>query len=878
MKHNHAPWSDIIPSLLVFSLTLAAAISFAQESPLEEAEPSATAAIDSATPAKTAIPWVSSSKPPLAFDETRILHARDQARRVGWTDAVIDAQAGEAASKEERIWRLCQKAAIFGDKSRAEKAANALLESVSGQEIAGSRDDLWKTFGLLAKSYDCLMAIPEWKDLDASLRDPLRDAFQAQVKTCFEKNQTPIAGQDALSDLSLRIYAGLLAGATAFAHSAYAGEEGKPGFVSLLNQEFTPEGLLRNGSLRRQVESGDGVLITGCALRACSPEIFAPVESSLRCSVESIVDLVYPAGRFPSAVREIPDPIELSRYLERGNLLLNLPRIAAVLDRLYQEKPRSAESLLMGGLTIARKKPAIVPSRALPQTGVVILNDASSAIPLSIFFDVGLSGASPSSALLAMEWKQETPPQIGGAQSAATDRFNTVTIDRKSQPPAPTEGEDARNPLLYSCKLFDDGATYVHAIASGQFTERAAYPNDVVSTPVSTYERALFLASPLAVDLFWARGGKQHDWIYHSPAGIEKLINGDWAPYAVASGEYPWMSGAGVSTFAANLKGVYGVLFDKTPASEIRQRLWVIDPAGSQLISVKNEKSSSLILRREMIEDEGDLFAVVHEWFPESQAMDVQIERIPLDSAVNQRDFQASAFALVRGAETHIFLSSINPDGSYTAQYKNGQVVFQGAFGYIQLINGQAARLRLVGTTLRYDATGIQMPAALNLGVVKTVNSDTGEMKAQFENRLPVNEALSGDTLIALTPQLAPVMYRPLVIEKMSAWESEETVQLRYRPNPGNPQPGFGAPIATGDQLIYENCAELTLQKPDYYSLRYSAPADVTIGGATDRNRVFFMKSQLIQKVRGESTAGAIQFHVDTNESVDGRVEFYRIP
>lgn len=893
MKRINAVWS----AYLLFALAFCAIFGsinpglFAQDSTSADAAQSttaalesATAAVESATPAQADEAWISKCLPPLAFDRQRVKQARDQAKRVGWTDAIVDAQtgepaAGESLTKADKVWRSCLKAALFGEKRRAEKAANDLLEWISTAAPAPNSAEFWEAYSLALQAYDCLTAISEWPELDAALRGKVAEQLQTKARTVLDgqENAARDNTQDALRASSLRLYAGLLSGATDIAKAVWFGSSDKPGFVDTVKKEIAPEGAIGSGSLRGHVESGQDFLLACAVLVASSTEAFAPIEPYARQSVEFIRDLIVPTGRFPKAARSLPERGALVRYLERGNALFDNLGLSPILNLYYKEKPRTAESLLIGGMAKAGSSSDSFRQIVMPMTGAVILTDASAAMPL--YLDTGLSGGLASSALLAVEWRNETASPAGETESQGTDRFNTVVIDRMSQPSTPSGGEEARNGFIYSSKAFQHGAAYIRAIAAGQYTERAAYPAGTVSTPVFTYERALYVSPPFVVDLFRARGGRLHDWIYHTPAGIEKLINGEWSSYSVASGDYPWLTASNASALAANLKGVYGVSFNPLPGNDLRHRLWFIDPAGTQLISVKNGEGSSLIARREMIEDEGDLYAAVHEWRKGSMPDNVQIEPILLDPPANARGFQAIALAIVQGEETNIFLSSINPEAVYNGKYKNGQIVFQGAFGHILLRGETAERLRLAGNILRYDASGIQMKEALNIGVVRNVNTDTGAMETDFSNRLPANERLNGDTFTALTTQMAPVMYRTLVVEKVTASELADTAQLRYRPNTSDSQPGLGAPIRIGDQLIYENMAELAQTRKNYFTFDYSAPADVTIGGATDLNRVFLAKSQILRKVRGESTAGAIQFHIDPQEGVDaGHVEFYRIP
>ncbi|MGC9327081.1 MAG: hypothetical protein ACP5I1_05580, partial [Candidatus Hinthialibacter sp.] len=356
------------------------------------------------------------------------------------------------------------------------------------------------------------------------------------------------------------------------------------------------------------------------------------------------------------------------------------------MNRIYQERPRSAESLLIAGLIEKKAEEKVSVTTALPQTGALILHDSSDKIPQVVYVDAGLSGQGDSSAMLSLEWKDASSPFADRSDSAEDYISNTVVIDRILQPPAPSNKEEAQNAYIYSCKVFDDRAVYARAAAAGQYTERSAYPNGAASTPVLTYERILFLSSPFVVDLFRVRGGRVHDWIDYSPAGIESLIHGEWGSFNAASNEYPWLINS-EKIDSAEMKGIYGVVFNPLPGNDIRRRLWMIDPAGSQLIAAKHKTGATLISRRTSAEEEGDLYVMIHERFTKAPPSNIRFEQLPLDPGVNRRGFQAFAFALIQEGEEHLFLFSLNPEVEFSSRYKGGRIIFQGSFGHVLLKN-----------------------------------------------------------------------------------------------------------------------------------------------------------------------------------------------
>lgn len=882
MKRIYAIWGGLILlALLTISIYPVWSESPGEgELDIAASELSAAETLDSATPATANIrpstTWVETCRPPLLFSTGRVAQARDRARRVGWTEAVIDAQANPAPGAGEKAWSSCLKAALFGEIQRAQNAATTLAEAL---KAAPAKDDPSAVRGLMLalQSYDCLVALPEWEKIEPSIRDSLKEALNGYVTPIFDR-ETAVS-ETPLRTVSLRLYAGLLTGATAAALAALEGEEGNPGLDKLAITEILPEGIVRDYSLQKQVNDGEAFFMACAALRSGAPETSRRLEPAAKAMMELVRDLIYPTGHFPSVVRERPPVEHLIRFLERGVDLFGDPHAIEILNALYKIHPRRAESLLFADIPDAKEKTPAAIVRALPQTGVAILHDATADLPLSMYLDTGLSGENRSSALLAIEWNASRREAVETLDDIRTDHFNTLIIDRAIQPAAPSHEDEARNAFLYSCKAFEDGAAYVRAVAQGEFTERAAYPAETVSTPVPTYERTLFLSSPFAADLFRARGGRVHDWIYHSPTGLSQLINGEWSVYSPTPEDYPWMKDSPEPLQAATLKDYYGFLFAPLPGTKRHHRIWVIDPAGTQWIWSKNGGGAALVGRRAMVEDEGDLFTVVHEWFEGDAAPDVKVERLRLDPGANQRDFQSVAFVWSQGEDEHMILSSMNPDVSHQGQYNNGQIVFQGAFGHIHLRQGKVERMRLVGgSTLRYGAYGVQTNAALNFGVARGVNPASGILEAEFSNHLPGGPTMQGDVLMALSPRIAPVMYRPLVVDGVTQYGPPQSFLTRYRLDAKALRPSLGEPVTTGDQLIYENGVELSKIKDDLFAVEYSAPAGVLIEGATDRHRIFFSRSELIRKVRGDFSANTIQFHLEPHESVDGRVEFYRIP
>jgi hypothetical protein len=327
------------------------------------------------------------------------------------------------------------------------------------------------------------------------------------------------------------------------------------------------------------------------------------------------------------------------------------------------------------------------------------------------------------------------------------------------------------------------------------------------------------------------------------------------------------------------IQGVYGVQFKAARGMDQRRRLWLVDPVGSQLIKSVKQSGSSIVVRRQMDGDEGDVFVVIHELVKEGATVDVEIKQLKLDPAPNRRGFQAVAFAVVQGDETNIFLSSMNPDVEYSTEFNGARIVFQGAFGHVNLSKGTLSRMRLAGgVSLRYDAHGLSMKSPVSMGIVRNVQATENAIEVDFDYRIPTGAMLAGNAITVLAKEIAPVMYQPMIIDAIESQDIPQKIRLRHGVEQNKIQPGLCAAIEIGSRVIMENSAELIRSDEDQYSLAYTAPVDVMIESAEKRRRVFLTKSNLIRKMRGELSVGTIQFSMQPEESVDGMVEFRRVP
>jgi len=595
-------------------------------------------------------------------------------------------------------------------------------------------------------------------------------------------------------------------------------------------------------------------------------------------------ELFYPDGTnafYVSNPAQTQD--ELAEVLEHGYALFGDSKYQFVLRNIYKTAMRRGEALLLGK-SIAEMivSPLAFRSTALPRTGAALLHDTSAALPLSVFMNTGFGSPDSKTALLSIELLSDQNAVSSFTAGADTAGYNTVLVDRKPHNGRIAEPTAPANAILLAFHEFGDGGTYASANASGQFGEKAAYPSD---TPAFRfYQRLLYCVSPYVVDLFRVQGGQWHDYVYHGPGLIHSLPGESWTPFAGFTDEPGILKGAEAASQVSTQKGIYAFSFLPREAGQLSERLWFIDPVGSQRITGKSRSHSFIVARREMKENEGDLFAVVHEIHRGDPSPNFRVSRVDLEPATDPRGFQAVALAVEQGNDLDLFLSAIQPDVQYTANYRNGKIVFQGSFGHVRMKEGKFQTLQLVGgTKLRYDVHGVEMEKSLIVGAVNGVQSASGAVTVQFPYRFPTGNAELGNLLMVMAASPFPVMFQPLMIRQVEGEIADfggplQTVTMQNHPNLIDPPLSLAAPIRNGDQVLHETVAELTYRGGDDYSIFYSAPVTLMVDGAGENHRVVLQTGTLLRRIRGEAVAGTVSFHLDPLESVDGRVNFMRMP
>ncbi len=824
----------------------------------------------------------------LTFSASEIVQIRDQAKRVRWTEMFVDTQLNTSNQRPGRqVWIETIKAALFGENERILKTADRLqhfLSELSGKPLRVDESSNTFTTGdmfHLVQSYDCMLALPEWNEIEKEKRQALHhDLVQACSRTLIS-SPSLLQPSSFVHFQATRLYAGLAMGATEIVNLSLKGDDKIDGLPTLLRRYLTAEGLIYRSSLSDHTSVASHLLQAGLAISSASTTRFEYLRPWLKKTADVMAELAFPTGNVPEFISTF-DTNNLALLFERGYRLFAEPKYGLILNAIYQQNPRSPEALLIGSSSTDVSMDATFNSVAFPQSGAALLRNVHAKQPLSVYLDTGLfSSMGDVSALLAIDMRIQNGPLTSFSEGIGTAGYNTVIVDKQSQQTNPVDPEKPNNGFIYSFKPLNDQSTYMLAQAAGEYSERPAYNADIGSTPfpVTYYHRMLYFADPFLIDFFRVRGGRTHDYVYHSAGDIAQVPDGETRPLKLDESELPLLKQADSMNETISAEGVYHVHF-KSPVEQIpSEKLWFVDPLESQLITGKIDGHSFLVNRRAVNNNEANLFASVHEIIRATDAPDTNIVRLTLEPQPNRRDFQAVAIAIEHGDQSDIFLSTTSPNVEYAAEYKDGRIVFQGWFGHIRLKKDVFESLRLVaGKRLRYDTHGVELKDILDVGVVQQVFPDEGALTINFPKALSEGDILQGHSIMALSMEGAPVNYHTLTIDKIMGEEKPQKVIFQFIPSLKNPIPTLAAPARVGEQVLFENVAELIKVGREQYRLHYTCPTDVIVDGSNNRNRVLIQSSLISKRIRGESLAGVIQFHAYPMERIDGKIEFHTIP
>ncbi|RJP26454.1 MAG: hypothetical protein C4527_14925 [Candidatus Omnitrophota bacterium] len=813
-----------------------------------------------------------------AFSNVQIREVRDLARRVGWTERTLDVHFAKMNIPEPNVWQSCAKAAILGGTDRVRLAAAVLNEVVTQSSF--STDELPASAFSLLQSYDCLIALPEQPQHNEEIWGDLQRNVEHFSRILFESSPNNPSPAQEIHLQAARLYAGMVTGASSAVHTILQGNTETPSFGRMLRNGLTCEGLLLDVPLDEHIVICTDLLQAAKALQTYHPESFSNLSPLLQRTADVICELMQADGNLPvNLIDEEQKRIQLAALIERANSLFDKPAYRFLLNNLYETDARPGDALLYGALSLEAASLPLSTSLPLPQAGAAMLHGGSPALSLSVFLDTGLSARTNTLSLLSARITSHDGPLTKQASILNAPAFNTVIVDRAPQARFDSNPTFPANAFLASFIPFGNDNTYVSAYASGQFSSKKAYPGEHTATPVTTYQRILYLAPPYVLDLFRVQGGETHDYFYTANGKWKTNIEDRFEPFAAANDEYDFLKDPAARAVHADVQGDYNISFHPAAETIASERLWILDPAGSRLITGNDAEDSFLIIRRDASENVGNLYAVVHEIIKEPTAANTQVQRLPLSPAPNERDFQAIAVVVERERDFDIFLSAIRSDITYTTDYKGGKLIFTGNFGHIRFRDGVFDSLRLVGgTKLRYDAYGVDLGETMNVGVIEQIDSEAGQITVNFPYPIPSGDAMNGHALLALASDNYPALFQPLTVEHVESTDSPQAIRLRYPYNFESPDPRLSAPIRQADQILHENFAELIYLGKDQFRLTTTAPTNVMVEGAKDRNRVLFRGASLMRRIRGESVAGVILLSVDPTETIDGKVEFVRMP
>ena len=831
--------------------------------------------------------WGLDSPQPLpsscAFQATRVIEIRSLVQRAGWNDSTLDAQAVPTDSPEQKAWTQAVRAALLGGRDRT---TTALRQADQALESRANLSSLPPSAAfLLLKTCDVLMAIPEFNSLESSDVESFRMNLAAYAQVVDGALWDESKPDLHLHALAARLYAAGLTGNRSAIELYWRGDAAKPGLWSEFKKSFSSEGWMDGVSLPDQCFLWGDLFHLLRAMKAWSvpdAEIWLPW---LRCSTDFLYEMlalpVYPAA----AILEDPPVREnVVRIFEEGYGQFGDSALGLWLKRHYENTPRMGESLLLGAVSLDKILPLPLEhdlSTLFPRAGAAVLKDVTSEIPLSVYVDSGFLSRLGDSALGAVEISAGAGSRMSLDPALSPLAYNTVLLNRRSQDPLPPQGDNPRNALVTQFVPFSGVGGFLSLSASGLFGERAAYSalsESPIPDAASVYQRDLYLASPYLVDLFRVLSAGVQDWVYRSASPIAKDDSLEFKPYAAPSDEYPFLQSAR-NVESAEVKGVYSIQLGNADAP-LRERLWFVDPAGSTLLLAPHDSETLLIHRRSFTLPQGNLFACVHEWIasPAASAPPTRLIPLPLEPMPNERGFQAVAFALERGDVHDLFFSALRPDIVYTTRYLDKDVVFAGKFGHIRWKQKECELLRLIeGTELRIGPVGLKLPAAVGSGILQTVREDEGEMNVHFTPPLPEGATLLGQVVQAVSSQPGTVYMQPFPLRRLSPYAPTQTMK-RLRPvSLAGALPPAAAPLQPGDQLLFSSYAELQYRGDNWFSLMHTTPVEVQIQGPPFCNRIYLDKSY-VQHLRGKLEKDSITFQVLPEESLNGKMDFHRIP
>lgn len=801
------------------------------------------------------------------FDMQHILQAREQAKRVAWTDQTIETHLQQTFSNNYSapIHKEVVKAALLGGNERALNAMADINTALSVQPESQNVQDWFQTL----QSYDCLLALPESVVMDHPSKTEAEKNFSAYAHSLMQI--TP--KQDDLIETALHqaacVYAGIIVGSSEQVHTWLHGGENTNQLWKTLSEAVPNEGIPENGL------SFPGYLyVLLSALKNYSQDDYVVLKPWITRLVD-IPNLFYGATGYQHAQVIADDP---NRYwtlsaLERSYLHDSNQASGFVLHQLYERIPRRADMLLFGMVNwdaAPKPNPSSDNSFILPRVGFAFLKDDGD-IPISLMMNLGMGSFHTTNGLSIQQIRDEN---VLGEKMF---EHNTVFVDQQWK--TQQQENASQYALITSFVPFDGGGTFLSASASGIYGERANYPNDTpgLKYPVTQYQRDLYVSSPYVIDWFRVSGSGVQDYVYQLPGKIDAINGIDLQPFSTSMEAYPFLKNI-TGLQASKVKGIYSVQTQPMDDNGLSERIWFVDMAESTVKIAVKEKQNILINRREFTEPTANLFAVVHEGIQNLQPADLKMERLNLVPQTNVSSFQAMGFVIQNASCDDIYYSAMQSNQTYTAKYKEQEIGFNAKFAHIKLVNGQLKMMRFVGgTQLSYGGYHIQIDEPVTTGIIYNVDEESGSFDLQMPFLLPFGEALSGHILQVVSSIPETPFLQPLPLSHVEDVMKKQRFHLAHRINLSSPPTSLAAPVQNGDQVLFESFAELKRISDERFGVYHSSPVNITLP-ATEKNRRIFVDENNVQRLRGELKDGLIHATILPLESYDGKTEVIRVP
>ncbi|MES2461024.1 MAG: heparinase II/III family protein, partial [Armatimonadota bacterium] len=351
-----------------------------------------------------------------------------------------------------------------------------------------------------------------------------------------------------------------------------------------------------------------------------------------------------------------------------------------------------------------------------------------------------------------------THTQVGWAKQTAS--HNLVVVDEASQNGIKTGG---------SLHLFAELGPNLQVM-------EASADHCYVAKGVTQYRRTVALIDGVLLDLFRVRGGKQHDYLFHS-IGSQMKISGvtlgaeekgslagpdfEWGNLQLNDGDmtgYPnkpnWSPppGNGYGFLTHVRRGTSSSPFhaEWEMGDEYRVRLHIAPDTGTEAISAvapgiypSLPKAGFCGLRRRAEANLQSVFAAVAETFSNDQGPSVEkIERLVVTGPVVADSPEAVMPVAVRITRRGGIIDTVYSSGDTVPRVAGG-ITFAARFAHIRTLNGKRVSVSMAGgESVRDGNQTILTKRAAWTGLVREVDAENSRLTVAAD--LPTGSALTG--------------------------------------------------------------------------------------------------------------------------------------